>query len=65
MLKAVYDKYQTMERLYISTESRMACGVGACYACVIHTKDDPTGEKGKSFKVCEDGPVFVGKEIVL
>ncbi len=65
MLKAVYQKYEGLDRLYISTESRMACGVGACYACVIHTKDDPDGKSGHTLKVCEDGPVFKGGEIVL
>ncbi|CAM3033733.1 dihydroorotate dehydrogenase electron transfer subunit [Lactococcus hircilactis] len=65
MLKAVYQHYHDLERLYISTESRMACGIGACYACVVHTKDDPTGASGHALKVCEDGPVFNGGEIIL
>lgn len=65
MLKAVYNKYAHLERLYISTESRMACGIGACYACVVHTKDDPEGISGHALKVCEDGPVFKGGELTL
>ncbi|AYG00156.1 dihydroorotate dehydrogenase electron transfer subunit [Lactococcus allomyrinae] len=61
MLKAVAQKYDTLERLYISMESRMACGIGACYACVEHDKND----ESKALKVCEDGPVFTGNEVLL
>ncbi|MFW6056968.1 MAG: dihydroorotate dehydrogenase electron transfer subunit [Chloroflexota bacterium] len=35
----------------VSLETRMACGVGACYSCSIETK---VGRR----KVCVDGPVF-------
>ena len=41
----------------ISLEERMACGVGACLACVVSTK------KGNK-RVCKDGPVFDAKEII-
>ncbi len=41
----------------VSLEARMACGVGACYGCVIRTKN---GTK----KVCSDGPVFNIDEIL-
>ena len=51
MLKAVAKKYEQLERLYISMESRMACGIGACLCCVNDTKE---GHKC----VCTDGPVF-------
>jgi len=42
--------------VYVSIESRMACGIGACLACTCHTKN---GNK----KVCKEGPVFLGEEI--
>ena len=61
MLKAVARKYETLERLYISMESRMACGIGACYACVEHDKQD----EHRALKVCEDGPVFKGEQLLL
>lgn len=61
MLKAVAKKYDQLERLYISMESRMACGIGACYACVEHDKED----ENHALKVCEDGPVFLGKQLSL
>ncbi|MBL7130960.1 MAG: dihydroorotate dehydrogenase electron transfer subunit [Candidatus Omnitrophica bacterium] len=35
----------------VSLEEHMACGIGACFGCVVETKD---GYK----RVCKDGPVF-------
>lgn len=61
MLKAVAKKYETLERLYISMESRMACGIGACYACVVPDKHD----ENHALKVCDDGPVFKGNEVMV
>lgn len=49
-------KYEDFENLYISLEERMACGIGACYAC--DTKD-------KKHRVCHDGPVFNAKEVEI
>lgn len=44
--------------LYLSFEERMACGMGACYACVCKTKTD------KGYKrVCKEGPVFLAEEV--
>ncbi len=44
-----------------SLESMMGCGFGACWGCVkrIRKSDDGTWRK-----ICEDGPVFPGSEIV-
>ncbi len=40
----------------VSTEERMACGLGACLGCAITLKD---GQGGCTYKrVCKDGPVF-------
>lgn len=56
MLKAVSAKYTDG---YVSLESRMACGMGACMGCVV--KD----ENGESMRVCKDGPVFaIGKAVL-
>lgn len=41
-------------KCYISMESRMACGMGACLGCTIKTKE---GNK----RCCADGPVFDAK----
>ncbi len=56
MLKAVSEKYSDG---YVSLESRMACGMGACMGCVV--KD----QEGGSLRVCKDGPVFaIGKAVL-
>ncbi len=43
----------------ISTEERMACGIGACVGCVVKSKD------GNYKKVCKDGPVFYSNEVEI
>jgi len=43
--------------LQVSIEERMGCGYGACVGCVCKTIN---GNR----KVCEDGPVFDGKEVI-
>lgn len=59
MIKAVVDAMGGTPG-YISLEERMGCGLGACFACVVPTEDD----KGYK-KICQDGPVFSAKEVVL
>jgi dihydroorotate dehydrogenase electron transfer subunit len=44
---------------YISLESRMACGIGACMGCVVKDIHD------ESMRVCKDGPVFETGKVVL
>lgn len=63
MLKALSERYSHNKKAYISVEERMGCGIGACFACVCHTADDPSGVSYK--KVCVDGPVFRAGEVVL
>ena len=51
----------------VSLEERMACGIGACLGCVCKIKiKDKRGYKVKyEYKrVCVDGPVFAGSEVV-
>lgn len=62
LLLAVESRYEG-QNAYFSLEARMACGMGACYACVCHKKSDPTGNE--SLKVCDEGPVFKVGEVVL
>lgn len=59
MLKAVTTNLSDKDG-YLSFEERMGCGVGACFACVIPT-DNEAGYK----KICQDGPVFQAKEVIL
>lgn len=61
MLKALEEAYKD-KKVFLSLEERMACGIGACFACVCHTGD----EKGHTYKkVCSDGPVFRAGEVIL
>lgn len=41
----------------VSLEERMACGIGACYGCVVKLRD------GRMVRTCVDGPVFSAKEV--
>jgi dihydroorotate dehydrogenase electron transfer subunit len=43
-----------------SFEARMACGFGACWGCVIKTKDARTPYQ----RVCKEGPVFNLEKII-
>ena len=57
MLKAVKKKCSTKDiKCYLSMESRMACGIGACLGCTVRTK------KGNR-SCCADGPIFPAEEI--
>ncbi|MGT2846218.1 dihydroorotate dehydrogenase electron transfer subunit [Streptococcus massiliensis] len=62
MLKYVDQKFSEHPRAYISMESRMACGMGACYACVVHVANQ---DQAVNQRVCEDGPVFETGTIVV
>ena len=62
MLKALEQSFPT-KKVFLSLEERMGCGIGACFACVCHTGNDPAGHEYK--KVCVDGPVFKAGEVVL
>lgn len=45
-------------KCFLSVEKKMLCGVGACLGCTIHTKE-------KNKRVCKDGPVFDGEELIF
>ncbi len=50
---------------WISLEEKMACGIGACLACVCKSKevDDHTNVHNK--RICKEGPVFRAEEVEL
>ena len=50
---------------YISLEERMACGIGACLACVCDTKEVDEHSQVHNTRICTDGPVFNAKEVIL
>jgi dihydroorotate dehydrogenase electron transfer subunit len=59
MMKKVVEKCnEAGVTSYVSMESRMACGVGACLVCTCKTSD---GMK----RTCKDGPVFLGKDVIF
>ncbi|RBW67345.1 dihydroorotate dehydrogenase electron transfer subunit [Bacillus taeanensis] len=62
MLKALEARFHD-RNVYLSLEERMGCGIGACFACVCHTQQDPEGFEYR--KVCSDGPVFPAGEVIL
>lgn len=49
----------------ISLEEKMACGVGACLACVCKSKDVDDHSKVNNKRICKDGPVFFAEEVEL
>lgn len=50
---------------YISMEEKMACGVGACLACVCKSKDVDYHSHVHNKRICKDGPVFLSTEVEL
>jgi dihydroorotate dehydrogenase electron transfer subunit len=62
MMKKVFEiakKFQIPTQF--SLEERMACGFGACWGCVARIRKN-NGEEW--VKVCKEGPVFKGEDIV-
>lgn len=64
MLKALKDWTKDIE-CQISLEERMACGIGACLACVCKTNEKDEHSNVCNKRICKDGPVFDAKEIVF
>ncbi len=66
MLKAVKE-YADKEKIdaWISLEERMACGIGACLACVCKSIGVDSHSMVKNKRICKDGPVFNAKEVDL
>lgn len=51
--------------LWVSMEERMACGIGACLACVCQTTKKDEHSQVNNRRVCKDGPVFLASEVEL
>lgn len=47
----------------ISLEEKMACGIGACLACVCQSRERDAHSNVNNKRVCKDGPVFDAREI--
>ena len=50
---------------YLSLETPMACGYGACYSCVVPVKDNSAPEGWDYRRSCVEGPVFEAAEMDL
>ena len=50
---------------YISLEERMACGIGACLACVCRSKEKDHHSNVHNKRICKDGPVFLSTEVEI
>ena len=64
MMKNIYalsEKYPQIENVQCSMERIMGCGIGVCNGCVLEIKH---GDGWTYKRVCKDGPVFNGGEII-
>ncbi|MBO4548991.1 MAG: hypothetical protein J5758_07240, partial [Abditibacteriota bacterium] len=64
MMKAVCSvaaKYQHVTEVWVSLENVMACGIGVCTGCVCKVR---SGEGFEYRRVCKDGPVFRGEDVI-
>lgn len=50
---------------YLSLEERMACGIGACLACVCKSKEKDHHTNVNNKRVCKEGPVFLAQEVEI
>ena len=66
MLRALkqYASKNHME-CWISMEEKMACGIGACLACVCKSKEVDGHTNVHNKRVCKEGPVFLAEEVEL
>ncbi|HJD02385.1 MAG TPA: dihydroorotate dehydrogenase electron transfer subunit [Candidatus Mediterraneibacter excrementavium] len=66
MLRAIksYAEENGIE-CYISLEERMACGIGACLACVCKSREKDHHSNVHNKRICKDGPVFLSTEVEI
>lgn len=66
MLRAIktYAEERHIE-CYISLEERMACGIGACLACVCKSREKDAHSNVNNKRICKDGPVFLATEVEI
>ena len=51
--------------VWLSMEEKMACGIGACLACVCQSTEVDSHSNVQNKRICKDGPVFLSTEIEL
>ena len=57
MLQSIATEYGQSKKGFLSFEERMACGIGACYACICEMKD------GSRTRICKEGPIYELSEV--
>lgn len=66
MLRAIKEyAAQNGIEAQISLEEKMACGIGACLACVCKSKEIDHHTHVNNKRICKDGPVFDAQEVEL
>lgn len=50
---------------WLSLEEKMACGIGACLACVCQSREVDGHSHVHNKRICKDGPVFSAQEVEL
>lgn len=66
MLKGIKEYSEKNNiKAQISMEERMACGIGACLACVCKSREKDHHTNVNNKRVCKDGPVFYAEEVEL
>lgn len=66
MLRAIKDyALENGKECYLSLEERMACGIGACLACVCQSKEKDPHSNVNNKRICKDGPVFLASEVEI
>ncbi len=66
MLRAI--KAYTLDKgipCWVSMEEKMACGIGACLACVCKSTEVDGHSQVHNKRICKDGPVFLSTEVEL
>lgn len=66
MLRAIkqYAAEKNIE-CWISLEEKMACGIGACLACVCKSKEKDSHTNVNNKRICKEGPVFRAEEVEI
>jgi len=66
MLRAIKE-YAAKNNIecWLSLEERMACGIGACLACVCKSKEKDEHTNVNNKRICKEGPVFLAEEVEI
>lgn len=59
MLKDLSERLTRVAEVWAFFEERMGCGTGICYTCALPNK------QGGYIRLCQEGPVFSLREVVL